>query len=138
LDRKTDYCSEIGIAAFEMLTPDGKWLRAELNKTTPADGAVVMAKQELERAEKTFGPDHPEMAMALDNLAWLYYSQGQYATAEPLVKRALAIREKALGPEHPEVAAVLENISRLYEAMGKRQEAQQLSRRAEQIRQSKR
>ena len=30
-------------------------------------------------------------------------SQGRYADAEPLYKRALAIREKALGPDHPDV-----------------------------------
>ena len=35
----------------------------------------------------------------------LYESQGRYAEAEPLYKRALAIREKALGPEHPDCRA---------------------------------
>ena len=40
----------------------------------------------------------------LNNLAALYYAQGQYAQAEPLYKRALAIWEKALGPDHPYVA----------------------------------
>ena len=37
----------------------------------------------------------------LNNLAELYRSQGRYAEAEPLYKRALAIEEKARGPEHP-------------------------------------
>ncbi len=35
-DYKTEYCPEIGIAALEMLTPEGKWLRAELLETTTA------------------------------------------------------------------------------------------------------
>ncbi|MBI3798151.1 MAG: zinc ribbon domain-containing protein [Deltaproteobacteria bacterium] len=35
-DYKTEYCPEIGIAALEMLTPQGKWLRAELFETTTA------------------------------------------------------------------------------------------------------
>ena len=56
--------------------------------------------------EKALGPDHPHVAQSLNNLAVLYQSQGRYAEAEPLYKRALAIREKALGPEHPDVAAV--------------------------------
>jgi tetratricopeptide (TPR) repeat protein len=47
------------------------------------------------------GPEHPDVANSLNNLAALYYSQGQYAKAENLYERALAIWEKALGPEHP-------------------------------------
>src|SRR5262249_2774501 len=35
-DYKTEYCPEIGIAAFELLTPAGKWLRADLFETTTA------------------------------------------------------------------------------------------------------
>ena len=45
------------------------------------------------------------MAQSLNNLAGLYHTQGNYAQAEPLLKRSLAIKEKALGPEHPSVAA---------------------------------
>ncbi len=37
------------------------------------------------------------MATGLNNLALLYYNQGRYAEAEPLLKRALAIWENALG-----------------------------------------
>jgi len=40
-------------------------------------------------------------------------SQGNYAEAEPLYRRALAIVEKALGPEHPNVAASLNNLAEL-------------------------
>lgn len=36
LDFKTEYCPEIGIAAFELLIPKGKWLRAELRHMAPA------------------------------------------------------------------------------------------------------
>jgi tetratricopeptide (TPR) repeat protein len=54
--------------------------------------------------EKALGPDHPDVAASLNNLAELYRAQGQYAQAEPLYKRSLAIVEKALGPDHPNVA----------------------------------
>ena len=53
---------------------------------------------------KALGPDHPNVATSLNNLAELYRNQGKYAEAEPLYKRSLAIREKALGPDHPDVA----------------------------------
>jgi tetratricopeptide (TPR) repeat protein len=52
--------------------------------------------------------------MRLNDLAALYRRQGQYAQAEPLVKRALAIYEKALGPDHPSVATSLNNLAALY------------------------
>ena len=44
------------------------------------------------------GPEHPDVARSLNNLAGLYRAQGQYAKAEPLYQRALGIREKALVP----------------------------------------
>src|SRR3954452_1144789 len=46
--------------------------------------------------EKALGPDHPNVAESLNNLAGLYLAQGGYAEAEPLYKRSLAIFEKAL------------------------------------------
>jgi len=51
--------------------------------------------------EKALGPDHPAVAIRLANLASLLYDKGDYAGAEPLLRRALAIDEKALGPDHP-------------------------------------
>ena len=35
--------------------------------------------------EKALGPDHPDVARSLNNLAVLYYEQGRYADAEPLL-----------------------------------------------------
>ena len=68
--------------------------------------AIPLAERSLAIREKALGPDHPDVATALNNLAELYESQGRYAEAEPLYKRSLAIREKALGPDHPDVGHV--------------------------------
>ena len=76
--------------------------------------------------EKALGPDHPEVALLLNNLALLYQVQGRYADAVPLYKRALAIREKALGPDHPDVAGSLNNLAELYRAEGRNAEAERL------------
>ena len=57
----------------------------------------------------------PDLAMSLNNLAGLYFGQGNYASAEPLFRRALEIREKTLGPEHPDTAASLNNLAALAE-----------------------
>ena len=47
--------------------------------------------------EKALGPQHPEVAKALANLAALYQTEDKFAAAEPLYKQSLAILEAALG-----------------------------------------
>ncbi len=54
--------------------------------------AVKQIKAALSLAE-AFGPDDPRLALTLNNLAFLYATQGKYAEAEPLYQRALAIFE---------------------------------------------
>ena len=84
------------------------------------------------------GPDHPDVATSLNNLAELYAAQHQYTQAEPLHKRALAIMEKTLGPNHADVAQSIENIAALYRATHREKEAVKLEERAARIRASKR
>ena len=110
----------------------------ELYRTGKYDRAIVVAKKALEVAEKNVGPNHPDVATSLNNLAELYRTQGQYAQAEPLYKRSLAIREKALGPDHPDVATSLNNLAWLYRATKRIVEAEKLEERAARIRAIKR
>ena len=84
--------------------------------------------------EKALGPDHPDTATTLNNLAELYRSMGDYAKAEPLYQRALKIREKALGPDHPDTATALNNLAGLYRSMGDYAKAEPLYQRALKIR----
>ena len=111
---------------------------ASLYQQGQYDSAVVVAKKALELAEKNVGPDHPDVAMSLNNLAELYRTQGQYVQAEPLYKRALAIYEKAFGPDHPNVATSLNNLAELYRATNRVKEAEELELRAAKIRSIKR
>ncbi|WP_229453778.1 tetratricopeptide repeat protein [Nostoc sp. CHAB 5715] len=37
------------------------------------------------------GDEHPSVATSLNNLASLYFSQGRYSEAEPLLIQALAL-----------------------------------------------
>jgi tetratricopeptide (TPR) repeat protein len=95
--------------------------------------ATKIAEKSLEVAEKTFGPDHPNVATSLTNLAVLYDSQGKYAEAEPLYLRSLAIWVTRLGPDHPNVATCLNNLAALYRKIGKKEEASKLEERAQKI-----
>ena len=83
--------------------------------------------------EKVLGPDHPDVAVSLNNLGVLYQNQGRYDDAEPLYQRALEIREKVLGPDHPDVAMSLDSLGMLYNDQGRYSDAEPLYRRALEI-----
>jgi CHAT domain-containing protein len=92
--------------------------------------ATPLAQRALAIREKTLGPDHPNLATSLNNLATLYGMQGRYADAEPLFRRAVAIKEKALGPDNPSVAATLQFLAELYRIQARYADAEPLYKRA--------
>ena len=51
--------------------------------------------------EASYGPDHPDVAIDLNNLAQLLQATNRLGEAEPLMRRALAIDEASYGPDHP-------------------------------------
>ncbi len=80
------------------------------------------------------GPEHPDVGLSLNNLAFLYQTQGRYDEAGPLYQRSLSITEKAFGPEHPAVATMLENYASLLREMDRHAEADKLQERVRAIR----
>jgi tetratricopeptide (TPR) repeat protein len=80
--------------------------------------------------ETALGPDHPEIANVLDDLAFVYRKQRRYAEGEGLQRRALAIWEKALGPDHPDFANSLNGLAAVYRNQGRYAEAESLHARA--------
>lgn len=126
------------VVASAVLAQQEEW--NELNQQTvklylqgKSAKGIPIGQRALELAEKTFGPNHANVAKSLDNLAWLYRDQKKYAEAEPLFKSSLAIREKALGPEHPKVGRSLSHLAEVYRKTGKAEEASQLEERAKGI-----
>lgn len=94
--------------------------------------AVVVAKKALQVGETNAGKNHPDAATSLNNLARLYDTQGQYAQAEPLYKRA-GDRGKGPRPDHPDVALSLNNLAALYRATNRGKEAEALEQQAVRI-----
>ncbi|WP_437667593.1 tetratricopeptide repeat protein [Sorangium sp. So ce1182] len=94
------------------------------------DAALSLARRALELREKALGPEHPDVATSLNNVAELYRATGDHARAVPLHERALAIREKALGPRHPDVATSLNNLAGLHSTRGDHARAEPLYQRA--------
>lgn len=93
--------------------------------------AIPIATKLLEINEKNLGPDHPNTAYSINNLALLYQVMGDYTKAEPLCLRVLKIREKALGPDHPNTARTFNNLSYILLDLQKKPEALKLARKAQ-------
>ena len=96
--------------------------------------AIPLAERALAINEKVLGPEHPDAATSLNDLAVLYHAAGDYARAATLFQRTLAIREKVLGPEHPDVATSLNGLASLYRNTGDYTRAAPLFQRALAIR----
>ena len=98
----------------------------ELFETGRYSEAIPLVQRALAILEKALGPDHPDVAASLNNLAGLYQDQRRYGDAEPLYKRSLAILEKAFGPDHPDVAESLNNLALLYKVQDRYADAEPL------------
>ena len=94
---------------------------------------VKVAKRALQVAQQNDGPDHPNVALSLGNLAELYEAQSEYAKAEQLYKRSLEILEKAFGQDNPFLVPTLLNMASLYNNIGRENEAQRMMERANNI-----
>src|SRR5262245_56012419 len=84
--------------------------------------------------EGALGPEHPDVAAALRDLAIEYAYHEDYRAAQPLYRRALAIQERAFGPDSGDVATTLEWYAKLLRAQHRDEEAACLEARAHAIR----
>ena len=93
-----------------------------------------MLKRSIMVTAMAYGPEHPDVAQALNNLAVLYTRQGRNADAERLFKQSVTTYEKTLGPNHPDLADVLDNLAGLFRDEGRTADAQQILKRSMAIR----
>src|SRR5262249_11839466 len=68
--------------------------------------------------KEAVGPDHPEYALALEQLGWAYRTaaggrkdSAYREKAAGALRTVLAVREHAFGPNHPDVARALESLA---------------------------
>jgi tetratricopeptide (TPR) repeat protein len=77
-------------------------------------GQLRAARATYQRAvvitEAAHGPEHPDVAKSLDNLAAVELRLGEPGAARGNIERALPILEAAYGPEHLDVALALGNL----------------------------
>ena len=58
--------------------------------------AIPLAEKAIEIVRRERGPEDPDTATSLNNLAELYRVMGNYAKAEPLYQEALRIRSETV------------------------------------------
>lgn len=94
------------------------------------DVAGPLLVRALDLSEKAFGPNHPDVAVGLNNLAILRHQMGDTASAERLHRRALAIRERVLGSQHPATIESVSSLAALLTEQDRFAEAEPLMKRA--------
>jgi tetratricopeptide (TPR) repeat protein len=92
--------------------------------------AEPLVRHALATAEASFGNQHPNVAVPLNNLAWLLKETNRLDEAEPLMRRALDIDQASFGKEHPRVAVQLSNLAQLLQDTNRLEEAEPLMQRA--------
>ncbi|MGD1224843.1 tetratricopeptide repeat protein, partial [Streptomyces krungchingensis] len=112
-------------------------LAALLNRTAfylrargQASQALPLAERALAVSEAVFGPEHPDTAIRLSNLASTFSALGRHGEALPLAERVLAVSEAVFGPEHPDTAIRLSNLATTFRDLGRHAEALPLAERA--------
>ena len=80
----------------------------------------------LKISEAAFGPNHPNVATNLNNLASVLQELGELQHARDLFERSLKIDEAAFGPNHPKVAMRLNNLAGVLKDLGELQHTRDL------------
>lgn len=89
--------------------------------------ARPLLKDVLDLRVKTFGPQSPEAADAIEELGLSHFDLGELERAEELLKQSLALRRKLYqGTIHPQLAENLNSLASVYYREGKLAEARTL------------
>jgi tetratricopeptide (TPR) repeat protein len=96
--------------------------------------AIALARKALDYATVKFGPENPNVAESMDNLATYLTAEGEYKEAQELYQKALLIIEKNFGKDNEYTAIFLNYLSDFYRKIGKDDEAAKLQARAQEIR----
>ena len=90
------------------------------------DGALAEARKLEAGIKAKFGVNHPNYAIAMNQLLRIYAAQGKYADAEAAAARGLAVRQKVLPPTDPTIAQSQVNLANIYKLEGKVAQAESL------------
>jgi tetratricopeptide (TPR) repeat protein len=106
--------------------------RAAYAATRSSYGEALGVQRQTLKAmmRDALGKGHRSIAACVDELVTTYDSEGKYAVAEPLVRRALEVYRRGVGEGHPDHATCLRMVALWFFRMRRLTEAQELYRRA--------
>lgn len=91
-------------------------------------------QRSLELLRVAFGPDHPNVAGAQNNLGIVARRLGNLPQARDYLRSALASKSKHLSADHPRLAATHVNLANVLMGLGEYEDAEEQARRALAIR----
>lgn len=80
--------------------------------------AEQLLREALRLQEAALGPNHPDLASTLNNLAVVCEMTSQFGEAEQCYRRAFAVASAGLDADHPSVATSRQNLREFCEARG--------------------
>ena len=89
-------------------------MRVETRHRRPAPPLYARA---LVLRERVLGPEHPDTAQSLNNLAVNAYYQDDLPAAERLMIQALHIRTARLGPDHPDTQSSRRSLAAIQQRL---------------------
>jgi len=92
--------------------------------------AKDMFERTLAIGEAAYGPDHPTVAVGVNNLGSVLQALGNMEGAKKMYERALAIDEAAYSPNHLDVAIDVNNLGGVLQALGDMEGAKKMYERA--------
>ena len=92
--------------------------------------ALALEEQAVVLKQKVLGPDHPDVAISLDNVAMTLFMMDRIPEAIENNQRALTIIRKTLGPDHPRFADGLAIGAELMIEKGNYDEARRMAEQA--------
>jgi TonB family protein len=101
------------------------------------DEALPVAKRVLEIREKLLATDDPQIDVALNNLAEVYFGMKDYGAAKKVFERLLSSMEKKLGPEDVTLGPILDKLAFLSYSENDFHRTEELYKRALSLREKK-
>ncbi len=118
------------VSMLRECTPDSPLLPVYLNNTAvnqmmmqDYDRAKSTYAETLELYEHLFGIDHPEYAVALENLGGIAYRLGYYEDCLANLERVREIRARKMGDNHPTVMRTMLNMATVASSNGEPERA---------------
>lgn len=97
--------------------------------------AEVLLREALDIYKVTWGEEHPDYAIALNNLASALWDLERWQEGDALMERSIELKRQLYGASHPNIATSLDNLAFSQRRQGRLERAAELYRQALTMRQ---